>query len=165
MSIMVDLRHGSRTAAKRLGAGGPSPGGGPSPWPGRKAFGLRRDGGGLAWELGESCGCGQINHFLRLKTTLRAFAMPSFQFLVKSGKSMLTALISRIRYVSFFQTLNISARNQEIITFHQLAVFSDRMSLLIVHAIQPLSTVSIFSKERCGIQLEVIKSSKSNEHL
>ena len=29
-SMMVDLRHGSRTAAKRLGAGGPSPGGGPS---------------------------------------------------------------------------------------------------------------------------------------
>ena len=45
MSIMVDLRHGSRTAAKRLGAGGPSPGSGPPPWPGRKAFGLRRDGG------------------------------------------------------------------------------------------------------------------------
>ena len=61
MSIMVDLRHGSRTAAKRLGAGGPSPGGGHTPWPGRKAFGLRRDGGVLAWELGKSCGCGQIN--------------------------------------------------------------------------------------------------------
>ena len=29
-NVMVDLRHGSRTAAKRLGAGGPSPGGGPS---------------------------------------------------------------------------------------------------------------------------------------
>ena len=58
---MVDLRHGSRTAAKRLGAGGPSPGGGPSPWPSRKAFGLRHDGGVLAWELGKSCGCGQIN--------------------------------------------------------------------------------------------------------
>ena len=60
-SMMVDLRHGSRTAAKRLGAGGPSPGGGPAPWPSRKAFGLRRDGGVLAWELGKSCGCGQIN--------------------------------------------------------------------------------------------------------
>ena len=44
------------------------------------------------------------------------FAMLSFQFLVKSGKSMLTALIWRIRYASFFQTLNISATNQEIIT-------------------------------------------------
>ena len=43
--MMVDLRHGSRTAAKRLGAGGPSPGGGPPPQPGRKAFGLRGDGG------------------------------------------------------------------------------------------------------------------------
>ena len=64
---MVDLRHGSRTAAKRLGAGGPSPGGGHSPQPGRKAFGLRRDGGVLAWELGKSYGGGQINHFLRLK--------------------------------------------------------------------------------------------------
>ena len=89
---MVDLRHGSRTAAKRLGAGGPSPGGGPTPWPGRKAFRLRRDGGVLAWELGKSCRCGQINHFLRLKK-LRAFAMPSFQFLVKSGKSMLMAVM------------------------------------------------------------------------
>ena len=63
--MMVDLRHGSRTAAKRLGAAGPSPGGGPSdgppPQPGRKAFGLRRDGGFLAWELGKLCGCGQIN--------------------------------------------------------------------------------------------------------
>ena len=58
---MVDLRHGSRTAAKRLGAGGPSPGGGPSAWPGRKAFRLRRDGGVLAWELGKSYGGGQIN--------------------------------------------------------------------------------------------------------
>ena len=58
---MVDLRHGSRTAAKRLGPRGPSPGGGHIPWPGRKAFGLRRDGGVLAWELGKSCGCGQIN--------------------------------------------------------------------------------------------------------
>ena len=36
---MVDLRHGSRTAAKRLGAGGPSPGGGQNRLgPGRKAF-------------------------------------------------------------------------------------------------------------------------------
>ena len=59
--MMVDLRHGSRTAAKRLGAGAPSPGGGPSPWPSRKAFGLRRDGGVLARELGKPCGCGQIN--------------------------------------------------------------------------------------------------------
>ena len=58
---MVDLRHDSRTAAKRLGAGGPSPGGGPPPQPGRKAFGLRCDGGVLAWELGKSYGCGQIN--------------------------------------------------------------------------------------------------------
>ena len=90
---MVDLRHGSRTAAKRLGAGGPSPGGGPSPQPGRKAFGPRRDGGVLAWELGKSCGCGQINHFLRLKITLMAFAMPSFEFLVKSGKSMIMAVM------------------------------------------------------------------------
>ena len=51
--MMVDLRHGSRTAAKRLGAGGPSPGGGPPPQPRRTAFGLRRDGGVLAWELGK----------------------------------------------------------------------------------------------------------------
>ena len=50
---MVDLRHGSRMAAKRLGAGGPSPGGGPLHKPGRKASGLRRDGGVLAWELGK----------------------------------------------------------------------------------------------------------------
>ena len=49
--MMVDLRHGSRTAAKRPGAGGPSPGGGPSPWPRHKVFGLRGDGGVLAWEL------------------------------------------------------------------------------------------------------------------
>ena len=95
---MVDLRHGSRTAAKRLDAGGPSPGGGHSSQPSRKAFGLRRDGGVLAWELGKSCGCRQINHFLTQKK-LRAFAMPSFQFPVKSGKSMLTVLISRIRYM------------------------------------------------------------------
>ena len=58
---MVDLCHGCRTAAKRLGAGGPSPGGGHSSQPSRKAFGLRHDGGVLAWELGKSCGCGQIN--------------------------------------------------------------------------------------------------------
>ena len=51
--MMVDLRHGSRAAAKRLGAGGPSPGSRPPPWPRRKAFGLRRDGGVLAWELGK----------------------------------------------------------------------------------------------------------------
>ena len=51
--MMVDLRHGSRTAAKRLGAGAPSPGGGPASWPSRKASGLRRDGGVLAWELGK----------------------------------------------------------------------------------------------------------------
>ena len=63
--MMVDLRDGSRTAAKRLGAGAPSPGSGHSSQPGRTAFGLRRDGGVLAWELGKSCGCGQINHFLR----------------------------------------------------------------------------------------------------
>ena len=116
-SIMVDIRHGSRTAAKRLGAGGPSPGGGPPPWPGRKAFGLRRDGGVLAWELGKPCGSGQINHFLRYsqvkKITLVAFAMPSFQFPVESGKSMLTAVIWRIRHVSIFQSLNSSATNQE----------------------------------------------------
>ena len=40
-------------AAKRLGAGGPSPGGGLSTQPGRKAFGLRRDSGVLGWELGQ----------------------------------------------------------------------------------------------------------------
>ena len=90
---MVDLRHGSRTAAKRLGEGGPSPGGGPAPWPSRKACRLRRGGGVLAWELRKSYGGGQINHFLRLKITLMAFAMPSFQFLVKSGKSMLMAVM------------------------------------------------------------------------
>ena len=59
---MVDLRHGSRTAAKRLGEGGPSPGGGPAPWPSRKAFRLRRGGGVLAWELRKSYGGGRINH-------------------------------------------------------------------------------------------------------
>ena len=64
--MMVDLRHGSRTAAKRLGEGGPSPGAGPAPWPSRKAFRLRRGGG---------------------------VAMPSFQFLVKSGKPMLMAVM------------------------------------------------------------------------
>ena len=75
---MVDLRHGSRTAAKRLGAGGPSPGGGPSPQPGRKAFGLRSDGGGLARELGKPCGCGQINHFLRLKNNAQGICHAQF---------------------------------------------------------------------------------------
>ena len=43
-------------AAKRPGGGGPSPGGGHSPQPGRKASGLRLDGVVLAWELGKSCG-------------------------------------------------------------------------------------------------------------
>ena len=75
---MVDLRHGSRTAAKRLGAGGPSPGGGPLPQPCRKAFRLRRDGGVLAWELGKSCGCGQINHFLRLKNNTHGICHAEF---------------------------------------------------------------------------------------
>ena len=69
--------------------------------------------------------------------------MPSFQFLMKSGKSMLTAVISRIRYVSIFQTLNMSAPNQESHYIPPLAVFSDRMSLLLIHSIKPLSTVSI----------------------
>ena len=47
--------------------------------------------------------------------------MPSFQFLVKSGKSMLTALIWRIRYVSIFQTLNTCLQQtKKIITFHHL---------------------------------------------
>ena len=75
---MVDLRHGSRTAAKRLGAGGPSPGGGPLPQPCRKAFRLRRDGGVLAWELGKPCGCGQINHFLRLKNNTQGICHAEF---------------------------------------------------------------------------------------
>ena len=75
---MVDLRHGSRTAAKRLGAGGPSPGGGPSSQPGRKAFGLRRDCGVLAWELGKPCGCGRINHFLRLKNNTHGICHAEF---------------------------------------------------------------------------------------
>ena len=75
---MVDLRHGSRTAAKRLGAGGPSPGGGHSSQPGRKAFGLRRACCVLAWELGKSCGCGQINHFLRLKNNTQGICHAEF---------------------------------------------------------------------------------------
>ena len=62
-------------AAKRLGAGGPSPGPCPPAWPGRKAFCLRRDG------------------VLRIHILFMASAMPSFQFLVKSSKSMLTAVI------------------------------------------------------------------------
>ena len=90
--------------------------------------------------------------------------MPSFQFPVKSGKSMLMAVMWRIRYVSIFQSLKTCLQQTtKIITFHQLTVFSDRMSLLIVHAIQPLSTVSIFWKDRCGIQLKMIKSSKSTD--
>ena len=78
--MMVDLRHGSRRAAKRLGAGGPSPGCGHSSQPRRKAFGLRRDGGVLAWELGKpcGCGCGRINHFLRLKNNTRGICHAEF---------------------------------------------------------------------------------------
>ena len=128
-SIMVDLRHGSRTAAKRLGEGGPSPGSGPAPWPSRKACRLRRGGGVLAWELRKSYGGGQINHFLRLKITLMAFAMPSFQFLVKSGKSMLMAVMWRIRYdpicFHFSNSEHISATNQENHYVPPLTVFTD----------------------------------------
>ena len=52
--------------------------------------------------------------------------MPSFQILLKSGKSMLTVLISRIRYASIFQTLKTCLQQTtKIITFHQLAVFTD----------------------------------------
>ena len=93
MSMMVDLRHGSRTAAKRPGAGGPSPGGGPSPWPRHKVFGLRGDGGVLAWELMKVPRMWTDKSFFRLKITLRAFAKLSFEFPVKSGKSMLMALM------------------------------------------------------------------------
>ena len=50
-----------------------------------------------------------------------AFAMPSFQFLLKSGKSRLTAVIWRIRHVSIFQTLNTRLQQTtKIITFHHL---------------------------------------------
>ena len=66
-------------AAKRLGAGGPS-NGGLLPGPGRKAFGLRREGGVLAWELGKSCGRVRINHFPNLKLRFVTSAMPNFGF-------------------------------------------------------------------------------------
>ena len=47
--------------------------------------------------------------------------MPSFQFLVKSGKSMLMAVMWRTRYVSIFQTLNTCLQQTtKIITFHHL---------------------------------------------
>ena len=123
MSIMVDLRHGSRTAAKRLGAGGPSPGGGRTPQPGRKAFGLRGDGGVFGVGTRKVLRMWTDKSFSQAKK-LRAFAMPSFQFPVKSGKSMLTVLISRIRYVPMFQTLNTYLQQTtKIITFHHLPSF------------------------------------------
>ena len=75
---MVDLRHGSRTAAKRLGAGGPSPGGGPSPQPGRKAFGLRRDGGVLAWELGKVLRMWTDKSFSQVKNNTRGICHAEF---------------------------------------------------------------------------------------
>jgi hypothetical protein len=55
--------------------------------------------------------------------------MLSFQFLVKSGKSRLTAVIWRTRYVSMFQTLNTCLQQNhenhtyKIITFHHLQSF------------------------------------------
>ena len=75
---MVDLRHGSRTAAKRLGAGGPSPGGGPAPWPSRKAFGLRRDGGVLAWELGKVLRMWTDKSFSQVKNNTRGICHAEF---------------------------------------------------------------------------------------
>ena len=116
---MVDLRHGSRTAAKRLGAGGPSPGGGDTSWPGRKAFGLRRDGGVLAWELGKTCGCGQINHFLRLKNNICHDAELSISAQVWQIKAHGFDLKDPICF--HFQTLNTRLQQTtKIITFHHL---------------------------------------------
>ena len=79
---MVDPRHGSRTAAKRLGAGGPSPGGGrcgsADPQPGRKAFGLRRDGGVLAWELGKVLRMWTDKSFSQVKNNTRGICHAEF---------------------------------------------------------------------------------------
>ena len=76
-------------AAKRPGVRGPSPGGCLSSRPRGTGFGLRRDGGVLAWELGkiqQMWTCGRINHVLRLKIPFMGSAMVKFQFLLKSGK-------------------------------------------------------------------------------
>ena len=123
---MVDLRHGSRTAAKRLDAGGPSPGGGPSPQPGRKAFGLRSDGGGLARELGKPCGCGQINHFLRLKINAQGICHAQFSI---SGQVWQVSghgfdLKDPICF-PFSNSEHVSATNQENHYVPPLAIFSD----------------------------------------
>ena len=113
-SITVDLRHGSRTA-KRLVAGGPSRGGGPSPWPRHKAFGLRGDGGVLAWELRKSYGGGQINHFLRLKNNTQGICHAEFSISAQVWQIKVHGcdLNYMFHYVSMFQTLNTSATNQE----------------------------------------------------
>ena len=76
--MMVDLYHGCGTAVKRPGAGHPSPRRSRPPWPRRKAFGLRRDGGVLAWELGKSCGRGQKIHVFRLNNKTRGICHAEF---------------------------------------------------------------------------------------
>ena len=116
---MVDLRHGSRTAAKRLGAGGPSPGGGHTSWPGRKAFGLRGDGGVLAWELGKSCGCGQINHFLRLKNNTQGICHAEFSI---SGQVW---QINAPVCFHFSNSEHVAATNHENHYVPPLAIFAD----------------------------------------
>ena len=158
-SITVDLRHGSKTATKRLGAGGPSRGDGPSPWPRHKAFGLRGDGGVLAWELRKSYGGGQINHFLRLKNNTQGICHAEFSNFCSSLANQGSRLWFEGSYM--FPCFKLWTRLQQIkkiITFHQLAVFSDRMSTTVINRFN-------FLKDRCGIQLKVIKSSKSSEHL
>ena len=55
----------------------------------------------------------------------------------------------------------MSATNHEKHYVPPLDVFSDRMSLLTIHSL--LNRFN--SKDKCGIQLKVIKSSKSSQHL
>ena len=55
----------------------------------------------------------------------------------------------------------VSATNHEKHYVPPLDVFSDRMSLLTIHSL--LNRFN--SKDKCGIQLKLIKSSKSSQHL
>ena len=65
-----------------------------------------------------------------------------FAILDESGKSMLAAVISRIRYVSILitESEHMSATNQENQYIPPLTIFPDRMSLLIIRSIKPIST-------------------------
>ena len=128
-------------AAKRLGAGGATPG---SPWPHRTTFGLRCD-GALAWELGKIQQMWTDKSCSQVKNTIHGICQAEISISCQVFLQIDAYDCDLMDPICFYFTHSehMSATNQENHYIAPLPDFPDRMYLPIIPSIKPLSIASI----------------------